>query len=50
MTGGSISENSRRIARNTILLYFRMLVMLVIGLFTYRVILKALGVTDYGAR
>ena len=48
MTGGSISENSRRIARNTILLYFRMLVMLVIGLFTYRVILKALGVTDYG--
>ena len=44
----SISENSRRIARNTILLYFRMLVMLVVGLFTYRVILRSLGITDYG--
>ena len=43
-----ISENSRRIARNTVLLYFRMGVMMVIGLFTYRMILKALGVTDYG--
>ena len=43
-----LSANSRRIARNTVLLYFRMLVMLVIGLFTYRIILRALGVTDYG--
>ncbi len=43
-----ISESSRRIARNTVLLYFRMLVMMVIGLFTYRIILRALGVTDYG--
>ena len=43
-----ISENSRRIAHNTVLLYFRMLVMLVIGLFTYRVVLRSLGVTDYG--
>ena len=43
-----ISENSRRIAKNTILLYFRMLVMMVIGLFTYRVIIRSLGVTDYG--
>ena len=45
---GNISENSRRIARNTVLLYFRMGVMLLIGLFTYRVILRTLGVTDYG--
>ena len=44
----NISENSRRIARNTVLLYFRMLVMLVVGLFTYRVILRSLGITDYG--
>ena len=43
-----ISENSRRLARNTLLLYVRMLVMMVIGLFTYRIILRALGVTDYG--
>lgn len=45
---GTISESSRRIARNTVLLYFRMGVMLVIGLFTYRIILLSLGVTDYG--
>ena len=43
-----ISESSRRIARNTILLYFRMLVMLVVGLFTYRVIIRSLGIEDYG--
>ncbi len=43
-----ISANSRRIARNTVYLYVRMLVMLVIGLVTYRIIIKSLGVTDYG--
>ena len=43
-----ISENSKRIARNTILLYFRMGVMMLIGLITYRIILRALGVSDYG--
>ena len=48
MTNTTISENSRRVARNTILLYFRMGVMMVIGLITYRIILRALGVTDYG--
>ncbi len=44
----SISENNRRIARNTILLYFRMLVMTVIALLTSRVVLNALGTEDYG--
>ena len=48
MAGSHISENSRRIARNTVLLYFRMGLMMIIGLFTYRIILRALGVTDYG--
>ena len=43
-----ISENSSRIARNTILLYFRMLLLMFIGLFTSRVVLDALGVEDYG--
>ena len=43
-----ISANSRRIARNTVYLYLRMLVMLVIGLVTYRIIIRSLGVTDYG--
>ncbi len=43
-----ISENSSRIARNTILLYFRMLLLMVIGLFTSSVVLNALGIEDYG--
>lgn len=41
------SEN-KRIAKNTAVLYMRMLVMMLIGFFTARVTLNALGVTDYG--
>ena len=48
MTGGNISENSRRIARNTVLLYFRMFLMLLVGLYTSRVVLNALGQDDFG--
>ena len=48
MAGSHISENSRRIARNTVLLYFRMGVMLLVGLYTSRVVLGALGQDDYG--
>lgn len=43
-----ISDNSRRIARNTILLYFRMLLLMAIGLYTSRVVLQSLGIDDYG--
>ena len=43
-----ISDESRLIAKNTVLLYLRMCVMLVIGLFTSRVVLKSLGVSDFG--
>lgn len=42
------SENNKRIAKNTLLLYFRMLLLMVITLYTSRVILNALGVQDYG--
>lgn len=42
------SENSRRIARNTVFLYFRMFLLMAIGLFTSRVVLQALGKTDVG--
>ena len=45
---GQISENSRRIARNTLLLYFRMFLLMLIGLFTSRVVLRTLGIDDYG--
>ena len=42
-------ENSnKRIARNTILLYTRSLINLVIGLYTSRLTLGALGIPDYG--
>ena len=46
--GRQISENSRRIARNTLLLYFRMLLLMGIGLFTTRAVLRVLGVEDHG--
>ena len=43
-----INTNNKRILRNTILLYVRMLIMMAIGLYSSRVILNALGVSDYG--
>lgn len=39
---------NKRIAKNTLLLYFRMLFMMVVSLYTSRVILNALGVKDFG--
>lgn len=42
------STNNKRIAQNTLLLYVRMLFMLVINLYTSRVVLNTLGVVDYG--
>ena len=40
------SDNNKRIAKNTLLLYFRMLFIMVVSLYTSRVILNALGVED----
>ena len=42
------SSNNERIAKNTLILYFRMLLLLVISLYTSSVILRELGVDDYG--
>lgn len=39
---------SRRIARNTMMLYFRMLLLMLVSLYTSRVNLNALGVDDFG--
>ena len=44
----SSQDNNKRIAKNTLLLYFRMLFMMAVSLFTSRVILNTLGVEDYG--
>lgn len=43
-----VSANNKRIAKNTIILYFRMLFLMVVSLYTSRIILQALGVEDYG--
>ena len=40
--------NSSRIAKNAILLYLRMIIVMIINLYTVRVVLKALGAVDYG--
>lgn len=42
------SEANKRIAKNTMLLYIRMGVMMIISFFTARITLEALGVVDYG--
>lgn len=42
------AQNNKRIAKNTLLLYFRTIFILIISLYTSRVILNALGVEDYG--
>jgi len=41
-------HNTKRIANNTTLLYFRMLVVMSINLYSVRLLLNALGVQDYG--
>ena len=40
--------DNKRIAQNTLLLYFRMLLTIIVGLYTSRVILNVLGISDYG--
>ena len=44
----SYSSTSKRIAKNTMILYFRMLFLMAVSLYTSRVVLKALGIEDYG--
>lgn len=44
----NVQQNNKRIAKNTLFLYLRMLLALVVSLYTSRVILDVLGVIDYG--
>lgn len=44
----SISDNNKRIAKNTMMLYIRMLVSLLISVYTSRVIFNTLGVDNFG--
>lgn len=40
--------DNKRIAKNTLFLYFRMMLMLLVSLYTSRLVLQTLGVEDYG--
>lgn len=42
------SANNKRIAKNTIFLYFRMVVILIVSLYTSRIVLETLGIQDFG--
>ena len=44
----NIYVNNKRIAKNTLLLYFRMLLLMAVSLYTSRVVLNALGIEDFG--
>lgn len=43
-----LDTNNKRIAKNTLMLYFRMLLMMGVSLYTVRVVLSTLGEVDYG--
>ena len=43
-----MGTTDRSIAQNTILLYIRLIVVIFVAFFTQRLVLKALGVEDYG--
>ena len=44
----SHSNDQKRIAKNTVMLYIRMIVIMIVTLYTTRVVLNVLGETDYG--
>ena len=48
MSNNNTIFNNKRIAKNTMFLYFRMMITMVISLYTSRVVLQVLGVDDYG--
>lgn len=48
MANSNTSANSKKLAVNTILLYGRTFITMLVGLYTSRVVLEVLGVEDYG--
>jgi len=42
------TNNNKRVAKNAVALTLRMVLVTIVGLFTSRIVLKALGVEDYG--
>lgn len=43
-----MTQNYKRIAKNTLFLYFRMIIIMAVSFYTVRVVLDILGITDYG--
>ncbi len=43
-----MNQNYRQIAKNTLFLYFRMIIIMAVSFYTIRVVLDTLGVTDFG--
>lgn len=43
-----MQERTRRIAKNTMVLYFRTFITMIVGIYTGRVMLEALGIDNYG--
>ena len=43
-----MQQNYKRIAKNTMFLYFRMIIIMAVSFYTVRIILDTLGVEDYG--
>ena len=41
-------SNNKRIAKNTLFLFIRMVIIMIVTLYTSRVILQSLGIEDYG--
>lgn len=44
----SNTSNNKRIAKNTVYLYIRMFISMMVGFYTTRIVLQTLGVSDYG--
>lgn len=42
------ASNTKRIAKNTLMLYFRQILIMLVSLYTVRVVLETLGAEDYG--
>ena len=43
-----MTQNYKRIAKNTMFLYFRMIIIMAVSFYTVRIILDTLGINDYG--
>lgn len=41
-------NTTKRIAKNTLMLYFRQILIMIVSLYTVRVVLNMLGAEDYG--